>query len=162
LVQLDIPRDQVDVIEAHRSELSCVDLIPTPHRNYRVGPSLGHVIGYMSEVTPEELEDKPDDFRRGQTIGRRGLERRWERELSGHPLKPMRNRVMRDTSPAGSTCKVVTSPGVLEEGEITPTATLFCNGGYTMGNHRWRCDKQQGHGLLTLHSALKMSCDAFY
>ena len=43
LVQLDIPRDQVDVIEAHRSELSCVDLIPTPHRNYRVGPSLGHV-----------------------------------------------------------------------------------------------------------------------
>ena len=83
LVELDIPRDQVDVLEAHRSELSCVDLIPTPHRNYRVGASLGHVIGYMSEVTPEELDDKPDDFRRGQTIGRRGLERRWERELRG-------------------------------------------------------------------------------
>src|SRR5438445_9066978 len=83
LVELDIPRDQVDVLEAHRSELSCVDLIPTPHRNYRVGSSLGHVIGYMSEVTPEELDDKPDDFRRGQTIGRRGLERHWERELRG-------------------------------------------------------------------------------
>ena len=83
LVELDIPRDQVDVLEAHRSELSCVDLIPTPHRNYRVGPSLGHVLGYMSEVTPEELDDKPDEYRRGQTIGRRGLERRWERELRG-------------------------------------------------------------------------------
>jgi penicillin-binding protein 2 len=263
LVELDIPRDQVDVLEAHRSELSCVDLIPTPHRNYRVGGSLGHVIGYMSEVTPDELDDKPDEFRRGQTIGRRGLERRWERELRGQDgreniavnargqhlgkemdellipeserliaavpgnnlvlslderlqeaadaafpgragavvameaktgfilamvsrpsfdpnkmsgritraellklnedtLKPMLNRVMNENYHPGSTFKVVTSLAGLEEGEITPTSTLFCNGGYTMGNHRWRCDKPSGHGSLTLHSALQMSCDAFY
>jgi penicillin-binding protein 2 len=263
LVELDIPRDQVDVLEAHRSELSCVDLIPTPHRNYRVGPSLGHVLGYMSEVTPEELDDKPDEFRRGQTIGRRGLERRWERELRGtdgreniavnargqhlgkemdellipenerfisatpgnnlvlslderlqeaadaafpgragavlvmevktgfvlamlsrpsfdpnkmsgritraelqkvneDSLKPMLNRVMNENYHPGSTFKVVTSLAGLEEGEITPTSTLFCTGGYTMGNHRWRCDKPSGHGALTLKSALQVSCDAFY
>src|SRR5438874_3647180 len=263
LVELDIPRDQVDVLEAHRSELSCVDLIPTPHRNYRVGASLGHVIGYMSEVTPEELDDKPDDFRRGQTIGRRGLERRWERELRGtdgheniavnargqhlgkemdellipeserfisatpgnnlvlslderlqeaadaafpgragavlvmeaktgfilamlsrpsfdpnkmsgritrgelqklneDTLKPMLNRVMNENYHPGSTFKVVTSLAGLEEGEITPNSTLFCTGGYTMGNHRWRCDKASGHGALTLRSALQVSCDAFY
>src|SRR2546427_1443086 len=30
LAELDIPRDHVDVLEAHRNELSCVDLIPTP------------------------------------------------------------------------------------------------------------------------------------
>lgn len=86
LVMLDLPRDQVDVIEAHRSELSCVDLIPAPHRSYLAGQSLGHVLGYMSEVTPEELEQNAD-YRRGETIGRRGLERRWERELRGEDGK---------------------------------------------------------------------------
>ncbi len=82
LVLLDIPRDQVDVLEAHKTEMSCVNLIPTPHRAYHAPASFGHVLGYMSEVTPEELDDNPE-YRRGQTIGRRGLERRWERELRG-------------------------------------------------------------------------------
>jgi penicillin-binding protein 2 len=31
-----------------------------------------------------------------------------------------------------------------------------------MGNHRWRCDKPQGHGPLTLKTALQVSCDAYY
>src|SRR5213075_204264 len=86
LLELDIPRDQVVVLEAHRTEMSCVNLIPTPHRAYRASPSLGHVLGYMSEVTPDEMEDHPE-YRRGQTVGRRGIERRWERELRGEDGK---------------------------------------------------------------------------
>src|SRR5260221_12778688 len=74
----------------------------------------------------------------------------------------MLNRVMNENYHPGSTFKVVTALAGLEEGEITPTSTLFCNGGYTMGNHRWRCDKPSGHGSLTLHSALQTSRDAFY
>src|SRR5207245_9859095 len=83
-------------------------------------------------------------------------------KLNEDTLKPMLNRVMNENYHPGSTFKVVTSLAGLEEGEITPTSTLFCNGGYTMGNHRWRCDKPSGHGSLTLHSALQVSCDAFY
>ncbi|GAC1594696.1 MAG: penicillin-binding protein 2 [Myxococcales bacterium] len=262
LVELDIPRDGVDVLEAHRNELSCVDLIPSPHRAYRVGQSLGHVLGYMSEVTPDELEDHPD-YRRGQTIGRRGIERRWEQELRGKdgreaiavdakgrrldetmnemlippeermvpassgnnlvlsldtqlqeaadkafpgraggvlvmeaktgfilamisrpsfdpnqmsgritrsemarlfsdPLKPMINRVMNENYHPGSTFKVVTSLAALEKGVLGPSSAIGCNGGYTMGNHRWRCDKPSGHGALTLKGALQYSCDVFY
>ena len=88
LVQLDLPRDAVDVMESHKSEMSCVDLIPTPHRNYspRIAPGLAHVLGYMSEVSQQEL-DENGDYRRGQTLGRRGLERRWERELKGEDGK---------------------------------------------------------------------------
>src|SRR6185312_16335445 len=86
MIALDIPRDQVDVLEAHKTEMSCVNLIPTPHRAYHASVSLGHVLGYMSEVTPDELESNPD-YRRGQTIGRSGLERRWERELRGEDGK---------------------------------------------------------------------------
>ncbi len=64
LVMLDIPRDQVDVLEAHKTEMSCVNLIPTPHRSYHAPTSMGHVLGYMSEVTPDELDDHPE-YRRG-------------------------------------------------------------------------------------------------
>jgi penicillin-binding protein 2 len=62
----------------------------------------------------------------------------------------------------GSTFKVVTSLAALEKGAITPTSTIYCGGGYTMGNHRWRCDKPEGHGPLTLARALQVSCDAYY
>jgi penicillin-binding protein 2 len=262
LVELDIPRDQVDVIEAHKTEMTCVNLIPTPHRSYHAPVSLGHVLGYMSEVTPDEMDDHPE-YRRGQTIGRRGIERRWERELRGadgkqniavdakgreldkdtqealiseadrlvpatpgnnlvlsidlklqraadaafpgragavvvmeaktgfvlamvsrpsfdpnkmsgrisraelaainaDPLKPMLFRVMNENYHPGSTFKVVTSLAGLENGVITPNSSLFCNGGYTMGNHRWRCDKPSGHGPLDLRHALQVSCDVFY
>ncbi|HET9752513.1 MAG TPA: penicillin-binding protein 2, partial [Myxococcales bacterium] len=262
LVELDIPRDQVDVIEAHKTEMTCVNLIPTPHRSYHAPVSLGHVLGYMSEVTPDEMDDHPE-YRRGQTIGRRGIERRWERELRGadgkqniavdakgreldkdtqealipeserlvpatpgnnlvlsidlklqqaadaafpgragavvvmeaktgfilamvsrpsfdpnkmsgrisraelaainsDPLKPMLFRVMNENYHPGSTFKVVTSLAGLESNVITPNSSLFCNGGYTMGNHRWRCDKPSGHGPLDLKHALQVSCDVFY
>src|SRR5207253_1800838 len=32
----------------------------------------------------------------------------------------------------------------------------------TMGNHRWRCDKPEGHGSLDLKHALSRSCDVYY
>ena len=262
LVELDIPRDQVDVVEGHKTEMNCVDLIPAPHRYYRVGASLGHVLGYMSEVTPDEIDEHPE-YRRGQTIGRRGVERHWERALRGEDgkeniavdakgrkldretnellipegerlvpatpgnnliltldeklqeaadhaftgragavvvmeaktgyilalvsrpsfdpnkmsgrisrvdyqrmdedsLKPMLNRVMTENYHPGSTFKVVVSLAALEKGVITPSTPLFCNGGYTVGNHRWRCDKPSGHGYLDLKHAIQYSCDAFF
>ncbi|MGZ6144249.1 MAG: penicillin-binding transpeptidase domain-containing protein, partial [Myxococcales bacterium] len=78
------------------------------------------------------------------------------------PLKPMLNRVMNENYHPGSTFKVVTSLAGLENNVINPGSGIGCNGGYTMGNHRWRCDKPSGHGLLTLKSALQYSCDVFY
>ncbi len=262
LIELDIPRDQVDVIESHRVELTCVDLIPSPHRSYRAGDALGHVLGYMSEVTPEEMETHAE-YRRGQTIGRRGLERRWEKELRGEdgketiavdaqgrkldesvnqllipederyipatpgdnlvlsldqrleeladksfpgragavvvmeaktgfilalvsrpsfdankmsqritraelqalnedPLKPLINRVMNENYHPGSTFKPVLALAGLERGAIAPQSSIYCNGGYTVGNHRWRCDKPSGHGALDVKRALQYSCDVFF
>jgi len=83
-------------------------------------------------------------------------------KINDDPLKPMLNRVMNENYHPGSTFKIVISLAGLEQGEISPGATLFCNGGYTMGNHRWRCDKPTGHGALTLKQALQQSCDTFY
>jgi len=83
-------------------------------------------------------------------------------KINEDPLKPMLFRVMNENYHPGSTFKVVTSLAGLESGVINPGSTISCGGGYTMGNHRWRCDKPSGHGTLDLKHALGMSCDVYY
>src|SRR3989442_9999587 len=82
--------------------------------------------------------------------------------ISEDPLKPMLNRVMNENYHPGSTFKTIISFAGLESNAITPGSTVFCGGGYTMGNHRWRCDKPEGHGSLDLKHALSRSCDVYY
>lgn len=83
LVKLDITRDQLEVVESDLSQLEGVDVIPSAHRSYRYGDELAHVVGYMSEVSQTELDNAKGRYRRGDFIGRRGLERSMENELRG-------------------------------------------------------------------------------
>src|SRR6185295_12834115 len=55
-VQLDLNRDELDTLNAHKLELPGVDWPAVPHRNYRTGTVLPHVVGYMNE-TIQELSD---------------------------------------------------------------------------------------------------------
>lgn len=57
VVQVDLTRDDFDLLNAHQYQLPGVDLEPVPHRHYRAGAALAHVLGYMNEVTSEELAD---------------------------------------------------------------------------------------------------------
>lgn len=85
-VAVDITDDQRDVLNAHLTELPGVDVVPVPHRNYRTGPVLAHVLGYMNEVTQEELERlnaQGAKYALGDYIGRRGIERYYESKLRG-------------------------------------------------------------------------------
>jgi penicillin-binding protein 2 len=86
LVKVDIGRDLVDVFAAHRAELDGIDMLPAPHRNYRLGKLAGHALGYLSEVNPDELETLSaagTDYHEGDYVGRRGVERAFESELRG-------------------------------------------------------------------------------
>lgn len=86
LVRRDVSRDALDWIETHRLELDGVDVEVRPQRNYRFGPVLAHVLGYMNEVSRQELERSQaegGDYELGDMIGRGGLEARFEKELRG-------------------------------------------------------------------------------
>ncbi|HET8539408.1 MAG TPA: penicillin-binding protein 2 [Anaeromyxobacter sp.] len=92
-VKIDITRDELDKYLANAADLPGVDVQPTPHRNYRFGALGGHLIGYMNEAGPDELKRLNEEVQRtgtgqgpyllGDYVGRRGLERRYERELRG-------------------------------------------------------------------------------
>ena len=270
-VKIDIGRDELDQYLANEMDLLGVDVVATPHRNYRYGGLGGHLIGYMNEAGPDELKKLNEDVLRsgsgqgpyllGDYTGRRGIERKFERTLRGVdgkervpvdakgrrkddadalipedqrlvPAVPGRNLVLsldwrlqefaEKTFPAtagvvlamdaktgfllalvdrpapdpnkmsgritpaelaaihadplqpelfraiqqhyhpGSTFKAVTAVAALEEGVFKPGSTVFCPGHFRMGSHRWRCDKESGHGYVDFTHALGASCDVFF
>jgi penicillin-binding protein 2 len=82
----DITRDQLAVIEAHREDLPGISIVARAHRNYLHGNLAAHVLGYMNEVTAEELaRDKDKHYQPGDQIGRFGVERMFETALAGAP-----------------------------------------------------------------------------
>ncbi|WP_239576445.1 penicillin-binding protein 2 [Archangium primigenium] len=85
-VRVDLTRDEYDRINARRDMLDGVEVVPVPHRNYRTGSVLSHVLGYMNEINPEELERlnaEGGHYALGDYVGRRGLERSFEYALCG-------------------------------------------------------------------------------
>jgi penicillin-binding protein 2 len=108
VAQVDLTRDEFDVLETHQYLLPGVDLEPVPHRNYRLGPVLAHLLGYMNEVTQEEFsklngssESERPPYAMGDFIGRRGVERSFESMLRGtdgwvKEVVNARGEVMRD------------------------------------------------------------------
>src|SRR6266511_764065 len=92
-LKIDVGREALDQYLASQMELVGVDVVATPHRNYRYASFGGHLIGYMNEAGPDELTQLNDDvlrtgsgqgaYRLGDYVGRRGLERKFERDLRG-------------------------------------------------------------------------------
>ncbi len=266
IAAVDISRDEFDKLLAKQFLLPGVDLEPVPHRSYRAGPTLAHILGFMNEITQEELTKLNGSLERppyalGDYIGRRGVERSFEHAIRGtdgwvKEVVNARGEVMRDvrgnilkseqaeapipgnnvvlsldarlqaeaekafpgtagavialetktgfiraivSRPAfdpnemtgrvspkrlaqlntdalqplvfragaehyhpGSTFKVVTLLAGLQAGVITPTTTVTCGGGYTLGSRRWRCHNERGHGPVDPKRALQVSCDTFF
>ena len=84
VVEQDVNYDAVAAVEELRSELPGVFLEMRPKRRYVEGPALGHVLGYVGEISPGELE-LPDfeGYQQRMEVGKVGLEREYESDLSG-------------------------------------------------------------------------------
>ena len=62
-----------------------VKIVSAPRRSYPTGTLAAHVLGYMNEISAEELRAKKDEgYRAGDLIGRTGIERQWDGYLRGH------------------------------------------------------------------------------
>lgn len=60
--------------------------VPVWRRVYPAGPLVAHVLGYVGEVTREELERySPGDYRGGDYVGKGGVEEFYESVLRGTP-----------------------------------------------------------------------------
>jgi penicillin-binding protein 2 len=76
--------------------------------------------------------------------------------------KPMMNRALQSQYPPGSTFKVAMVVAGLEEGVITPETKVTCTGGINYGKWTFGCWRKHGHGVITLHRAIRESCDVYF
>jgi penicillin-binding protein 2 len=80
----DVEWSTVVAVETHQLDLPGISLRARPRRNYADGPAAAHVLGYLGEVSPKQLQMlKAQGYGSGDEIGHYGLERRWEEILRG-------------------------------------------------------------------------------
>jgi len=84
LIFRDIDRDTLAIIEANRYRIPGIEISAVPARDYIYGEFAAHVLGYLGEVSPKQLEKfEPTKFRRGDIIGQSGIEHIQESVLRG-------------------------------------------------------------------------------
>ena len=88
-------------------------------------------------------------------------------QIMNDPFKPLLNRATQAEFAPGSTFKPFTALAGLETGTITDETEFHCSGGASFyGNYYscWRHAPQYpgGHGNISLHRAIRESCDVFF
>lgn len=87
ILKADISRDVVAAIEVNQYDLPGIMVDSQPKRFYVHGPSAAHLLGYIGEVSAEELADESayGHLSSGDLIGKFGLEKFMDRRLRGEP-----------------------------------------------------------------------------
>ncbi len=83
-VATDIGIVQATGLEEETPTLPGVDVQVNPIRNYPYGAGLVHLLGYVGQIGPEELEElKESGYRAQDDIGKIGVEKAYDRYLRG-------------------------------------------------------------------------------
>lgn len=75
---------EVALIESHRLDLAGTILVPEPQRNYLYGPLAAHLLGYVGEISPTQLQEpENEDVIPGTSVGQSGIEKTYDPEIRG-------------------------------------------------------------------------------
>lgn len=113
-------------------------------------PSTGEVLAMVSKPTYD-----PNLFVEGIDV------ENW-RNLNESPDKPMLNRPLSGVYPPGSTYKPFMALAALATGKRTPEQSIVDPGYFWFGNHKFRDDKEGGHGFVNMYKSIVESCDTYY
>jgi len=77
---------QAAAIEERRAAFPNLMVVERPQRYYPAGAAIGHLAGYVTEITREQLR-RPEyvqaDYKQGRLIGQAGIEKQYEFTLAG-------------------------------------------------------------------------------
>jgi penicillin-binding protein 2 len=80
----NLTMEEVSRVEARRAEFPELQVTAEPKRIYPNGSLAAHVLGYLQELTLDELRsNRFKDAQAGDLVGRNGLERQYENRLVG-------------------------------------------------------------------------------
>ncbi|MBU4389576.1 MAG: penicillin-binding protein 2 [Proteobacteria bacterium] len=85
LLKQDIGRDALAAIEVHKYDLPGIVVSVKPRRHYIYKQSAAHLIGYLGEISSDELKSgKYSGYNAGDYIGKFGVEKTYESILRGN------------------------------------------------------------------------------
>lgn len=113
-------------------------------------PKTGEVLAFVSKPTFD-----PNLFVDGIDVDN------WQ-ALNESPDKPLLNRALRGTYPPGSTYKPFMALAALQTGKRSEKVSISDPGYFMFGNHRFRDDKEGGHGVVDMYKSIVESCDTYY
>jgi penicillin-binding protein 2 len=76
--------------------------------------------------------------------------------------KPLLNRALRGTYPPGSTYKPFMALAALQTGKRAEKTIISDPGFFMFGTHKFRDDKEGGHGSVDMYKSIVESCDTYY
>ena len=83
IIKPDASLADIDYIESHRSEIPVLEMISVSRRRYLPGGFLSHAVGYVGEVSEQQIEASNGKLRPGDFAGKSGLERQYNELLRG-------------------------------------------------------------------------------
>ncbi len=83
VIKDNLELEEVSRIEAHKMEFPELIIQSEPKRSYPYKSLAAHVIGYLQEISREEMEDLYKERRQGDLVGKTGIEREYEIRLAG-------------------------------------------------------------------------------
>ena len=85
-VQVSVHKPQLDYLAEHRREFPGVHTRLTYLRKYNTQALLAHVLGYVGEISPDQLKkQRKDGYEAGDEVGQTGVERTYDTYLRGQP-----------------------------------------------------------------------------
>jgi penicillin-binding protein 2 len=82
ILRQDLSREEIALLEARHLDLPGIEVEPSTKRFYPLGQLAAHLIGYMKEVSQDDLNNR-EGYEPGDLIGKAGIERAYEETLRG-------------------------------------------------------------------------------
>src|SRR3972149_6351273 len=189
-VARDLRFEQVSVVEFNRENLPGFSVLVEAKRSYPYGEAFAHVLGYVGEASPEEME-KPgnEPLMMGDLIGTYGLERLADNVLRGvnggrkvEVDAAGRDQRLVEEVPSRTGGTVHTSldvdlqvtaqeamgdraGAVIALAPRTGEVLAFYSGpGFDPDTFArvFRCWREKGHGAVDMSRAIVQSCDGYF
>ncbi len=84
ILKEDVDLAEAAYIESRRLELPMLSVEVESRRNYLYGPLASHALGYVGEVSEDQIKTEPSgEYDLGEIVGKAGVEKQYDSDLKG-------------------------------------------------------------------------------
>jgi penicillin-binding protein 2 len=83
IIKPEASPSDIAFIESHRADIPVLEMLMVHRRRYPHGDMLGSAVGYVGEVSAEQVEASDSKLKPGDIVGKAGLERQYNSTLMG-------------------------------------------------------------------------------